>query len=238
VLIKGPLILLFVGLTATTQCIADRSGGWLGALRPDGGILWFLLPVLPRPVAIFLRSGGEFFSASLGHDLPAESRADRRARRATRHLPVAVLTGLPAWPLAALAAVFGCLAWRRCGWDEAQRSLLRILAAALFLAGTATVLTDGAGAAEFLPGGGACWRWSKSSSSWTSGGAPKRSACASRPSRASKPSTTARDGGSPPSSCTVPQRSIEGSQRDGHRAAPLTPGPARRRVPLGYSRPC
>jgi len=46
-LIKGPLILLFVGLTMLTLAVADRSLQWAKALRPAAGTVWFLLLVLP-----------------------------------------------------------------------------------------------------------------------------------------------------------------------------------------------
>ena len=46
VLIKGPLILMFVGLTAATLSIADRSVRWISALRPLSGFLWMLVLVI------------------------------------------------------------------------------------------------------------------------------------------------------------------------------------------------
>src|SRR5665213_3193392 len=47
VLIKGPLILMFVALTALTLSIADRSGRWIWKLRPFAGLAWLLVLVLP-----------------------------------------------------------------------------------------------------------------------------------------------------------------------------------------------
>src|SRR6478736_7110652 len=43
VMLKGPLILMFVFLTALTLSILDRSWRWIGALRPVTGIAWMLL---------------------------------------------------------------------------------------------------------------------------------------------------------------------------------------------------
>jgi len=68
-LIKGPVILLFVGLAALTLVIVDRSAHWLLALRPIVGIAWFVLLVLPWFLAIILRSGDNFFAESIGRDL-------------------------------------------------------------------------------------------------------------------------------------------------------------------------
>ena len=69
VLIKGPLILMFVGLTALTLSIADRSGRWLWSLRPLAGLAWLLLLVLPWFVAILVKSGGSFIAQSVGDDM-------------------------------------------------------------------------------------------------------------------------------------------------------------------------
>ena len=69
VLIKGPLILMFVGLTAAALSIVNRSARWTLALRPLSGFIWMLLLVLPWFVAIALRSGASFFEQSIGQDM-------------------------------------------------------------------------------------------------------------------------------------------------------------------------
>ena len=63
VLVKGPLILMIVGLPALTLCIVDRSARWLAGLRPLIGVPMFLVLVLPWFVAIYARSGTTFFRA-------------------------------------------------------------------------------------------------------------------------------------------------------------------------------
>ncbi len=72
VLIKGPLILMFVGLTAITLSIADRSGRWLWSLRPLAGFAWLIVLVLPWFVAIMVKSGGSFITQSVGEDMLAK----------------------------------------------------------------------------------------------------------------------------------------------------------------------
>src|SRR5262249_48600413 len=72
ILLKGPLILLFVVLTAATLSAFDRSPRWLLALRPLPGVAWMLLLVLPWFLAIVLKSGDSFFAESIGHDLFAK----------------------------------------------------------------------------------------------------------------------------------------------------------------------
>jgi len=69
ILIKGPLILMFVGLSAAVLSYRERSARWLLVLRPKLGLLATLLIVLPWFVAIAIKSGGAFYSASVGHDM-------------------------------------------------------------------------------------------------------------------------------------------------------------------------
>ncbi len=72
ILLKGPLILMFIGLAAATLAIADRDAKWLLRARPIAGLIWILLLALPWFVAILLRSGETFFSDSVGQDLFAK----------------------------------------------------------------------------------------------------------------------------------------------------------------------
>jgi len=69
VLIKGPLILMFIGLTALALSIADRSGRWIWRLKPVAGFAWLLLLVLPWFLAIVAKSGDAFFVQAVGHDM-------------------------------------------------------------------------------------------------------------------------------------------------------------------------
>ena len=69
ILIKGPLVPMFVGLAAACLWWRERSGRWLLALRPIHGAVFTLLVVLPWFVAIAIKSGGAFYSASVGHDM-------------------------------------------------------------------------------------------------------------------------------------------------------------------------
>src|SRR6202046_5634844 len=69
ILLKGPLIVMFVVLTIATLAIFDRSATWLWRLRPLWGLMWLLVLVLPWFIAIFWRAGNEFFSDSVGGDM-------------------------------------------------------------------------------------------------------------------------------------------------------------------------
>jgi 4-amino-4-deoxy-L-arabinose transferase-like glycosyltransferase len=72
VLIKGPLILMFVGLAALALSIADRSGRWIWSTRPVAGLAWLIVLVLPWFVAIIAKSGGDFLAQSVGEDMLAK----------------------------------------------------------------------------------------------------------------------------------------------------------------------
>lgn len=124
IMLKGPIILLVVGLTALTLSLLDRSAGWLRALRPWPGVALMLLLVLPWLVAITLRSGGEFLSIALGPNMLGKVTSGQQSHG----LPPGtylLFYWLTFWPAAALVipaapwiwqnrhdrAIRFCLAW-------------------------------------------------------------------------------------------------------------------------------
>ena len=111
VLVKGPLILMFVGLTAITLSIADRSARWIWRLRPFSGVLWMLLLVLPWFIAIALRSGGSFFEQAIGHDMLAKVASNQEAHGAPPGYYV-LLFWLTFWPGSVLAGLAAPAVWR------------------------------------------------------------------------------------------------------------------------------
>jgi len=72
ILIKGPLIIMIVGLAAVTLTIIDRSARWMLPLRLLIGVAWLILLVLPWFIAIYLRVGGQFLVDSVGQDMLAK----------------------------------------------------------------------------------------------------------------------------------------------------------------------
>lgn len=110
ILLKGPLILLFIGLTILALAIMDRSAAWLWRLRPAIGIVWTLLLVLPWFVAIFLKSGDAFFANSLGGDMLSKLAAQEShgAPPGTYFL----LFWVTFWPGAPLAGMAAPAIWR------------------------------------------------------------------------------------------------------------------------------
>jgi 4-amino-4-deoxy-L-arabinose transferase-like glycosyltransferase len=110
-LIKGPVILLFVGLTLLTLGIADRSLRWLKTFRPVGGAVWFLLLVLPWFLAIILRSGGSFFTNSVGNDMLSKVASGQESHGAPPGFYF-LLFWLTFWPGSMLAGLAAPAVWR------------------------------------------------------------------------------------------------------------------------------
>jgi 4-amino-4-deoxy-L-arabinose transferase-like glycosyltransferase len=106
VMLKGPLILMIVGLTIGTLVVVDRSARWLLALRPGIGFALFLLLVLPWFIAIMARSSGAFFAQSVGEDFLSKLTTGQETHGAPpgAYLIMLWFTFWPAAPLAALAA--------------------------------------------------------------------------------------------------------------------------------------
>jgi 4-amino-4-deoxy-L-arabinose transferase-like glycosyltransferase len=111
ILLKGPLILLIVGLTAVTLAITDRSARWLLRLRPLPGIVWMLLLVLPWFLAIMTKAGEDFLQESVGNDLLAKIFQGQETHGAPPGYYL-LLFWLTFWPAAPLAAVAAPAVWR------------------------------------------------------------------------------------------------------------------------------
>ncbi len=111
ILLKGPLILMVVGLTALSLAIADRSARWLLRLRPLVGVLWVLILVLPWFVAIMARAGDSFLQESVGQDLLAKVFQGQETHGAPPGYYL-LLFWLTFWPAAPLAAIAAPAVWR------------------------------------------------------------------------------------------------------------------------------
>ena len=129
ILIKGPLIVMVVGLAAAALSILDRSARWLLALRPLPGIAWLCLLVLPWFIAIYARVGSQFLVASVGEDMFAKVANSREAHGAppgtyvllffATFFPASILAGLAApavWAVRREAAARFLLAWLVPSW--------------------------------------------------------------------------------------------------------------------------
>jgi 4-amino-4-deoxy-L-arabinose transferase-like glycosyltransferase len=129
ILLKGPVIVMIVGLTAAALSIFDRSGHWLMALRPLPGIIWLLVLVLPWFLAIYARAGGAFLTNAVGHDLLDKVAGGQESHGAPPGLyfilffatffPASILAGLAApavWSVRREPAVRFLLAWLLPSW--------------------------------------------------------------------------------------------------------------------------
>jgi 4-amino-4-deoxy-L-arabinose transferase-like glycosyltransferase len=106
IMIKGPMILMFVGFAIAALVAMDRSARWLKRLKPLLGVPFALAIVMPWLVAIFIRTGGSFFTESVGGDMLSKVAGGQE----THGLPPGFyavtfwLTFLPGALLAGLAA--------------------------------------------------------------------------------------------------------------------------------------
>ncbi len=110
ILLKGPLILMFVGLTIVALAILDRSAVWMWRMRPVWGLMWLLVLVLPWFVAIFWRAGDAFFANSIGGDMLSKLAA-QESHGAPPGLYL-VLFWVTFWPGAPLAGMAAPAVWR------------------------------------------------------------------------------------------------------------------------------
>jgi 4-amino-4-deoxy-L-arabinose transferase-like glycosyltransferase len=129
ILIKGPVNLMVVGLTAATLSILDRSARWMLALRPLPGFGWFILIVLPWFVAIYARVGNAFLANAVGHDMLGKIANGQETHGAPPGLyfllffatfyPASILAGLAApavWTVRREPAARFLLAWLIPSW--------------------------------------------------------------------------------------------------------------------------
>ncbi|MGB8399799.1 ArnT family glycosyltransferase [Bradyrhizobium sp.] len=110
ILLKGPLILMFVGLTIAVLAILDRTAVWFWRMRPVWGLTWLLVLVLPWFVAIFWRAGDAFFSDSVGGDMLSKLAA-QESHGAPPGLYL-LLFWVTFWPGAPLAGMAAPAVWR------------------------------------------------------------------------------------------------------------------------------
>ena len=111
VLLKGPLIIMVVGLAALALIVVDRSATWLLTLKPLAGVIWFAVLVLPWFVAIVGRSGDAFLAQSVGEDLLAKIFTGQESHGAPPGYYF-ILFWVTFWPGATLAALATAGVWR------------------------------------------------------------------------------------------------------------------------------
>lgn len=122
ILIKGPVIVAVVGLTALAVSLWDREWRWLAATRPLAGLALTLVLALPWLVAIGIQSHGQFFRDALGHDFAGKLVGGQEAHGAPPGYYI-LLSTLTLWPatLFALPGIGAAISARK---EPAMRFLL------------------------------------------------------------------------------------------------------------------
>jgi 4-amino-4-deoxy-L-arabinose transferase-like glycosyltransferase len=110
ILLKGPLILMFVVLATLSLAIVDRKVRWIAKLKPLLGLFWVLLLVLPWFIAIIVKSGDSFFAESIGHDLFDKVGAGQESHGAPPGVYF-LLFWLTFWPGSMLAGLAAPAVW-------------------------------------------------------------------------------------------------------------------------------
>lgn len=113
-LVKGPLVLLFIGLTAASLTIVERSTGFLRVLRPGLGIIWFLVLVLPWYIAIGFVTDGAFYRKAVGFSVLGKISQGHEGHGAPPLTHLAWFWGI-FWPGSVLFALSVFSIWKRRG---------------------------------------------------------------------------------------------------------------------------
>jgi 4-amino-4-deoxy-L-arabinose transferase-like glycosyltransferase len=110
ILLKGPLILMVVGLAAASLSLWERSARWLLALKPLPGLLWLLLLVSPWFIAILSKAGTSFFAESIGQDLLGKIASGQESHGAPPGYYF-LLYWVTFWPAATLTVMVAPWVW-------------------------------------------------------------------------------------------------------------------------------
>ncbi|MBL8584261.1 MAG: glycosyltransferase family 39 protein [Rhizobiaceae bacterium] len=116
ILIKGPITPLLAALTVATIVIFDRDRRWLRDLRPLPGVLLTLAIALPWLILITWKSGGAFWSESVGKDLLGKVASGEESHGAPPGYYV-ITYALFYWPFGVLGVAAGLLAMTRAKTD-------------------------------------------------------------------------------------------------------------------------
>ena len=139
VLVKGPMVPLFVGLAGLVLSLRERSARWLLALRPVPGLVLTLIIVAPWFAAITWKSGGAFYGEAVGRDMLGKVGAGAEKHWAPPGAYLAVFFAT-FWPGAAFAALSLPFAWRNRGEDAVAFLIAWVLPAWLIFEAVPTKL--------------------------------------------------------------------------------------------------
>ena len=109
-MIKGPIILLFVGLALAALLVWDRKAAWLAELKPVWGVPLFLAVVLPWYVAIGIVSEGGFYAEAVGDSLMGKVGESQQSHSGPPGYYLGLFS-LTFWPGSLLAVFAGWWTW-------------------------------------------------------------------------------------------------------------------------------
>jgi 4-amino-4-deoxy-L-arabinose transferase-like glycosyltransferase len=110
VLVKGPITPMIVLIPALALSLKERSARWLLPLRPWLGLLLVAVVVAPWLLAIAIKSGGSFFTDSIGKDMLGKVGQGQERHWGPPGL-YATLFWATAWPVAVFMALAFRFAW-------------------------------------------------------------------------------------------------------------------------------
>ena len=109
ILVKGPMILFFIGLSVIALSMWEGRWGWISSMRPIFGLGIVILINVPWLVAIGLVTKGEYFSQALGQDFFGKALASQESHWGPPgYYLVSLLVGFwPGWLFLAPGIVYG-----------------------------------------------------------------------------------------------------------------------------------
>ncbi|MBZ0218175.1 MAG: glycosyltransferase family 39 protein, partial [Fimbriimonadaceae bacterium] len=111
-LVKGPLIIAFVGLTIAGLAVVERSVAFMRILRPVIGFPWFLALTLPWYIAIGFWTDGAFYEKAVGFSIMGKITQGHEGHGAPPLTHFAVFWGI-FWPGSLLFALTLKDIWRQ-----------------------------------------------------------------------------------------------------------------------------
>ncbi|MEA1940801.1 MAG: glycosyltransferase family 39 protein [Pseudomonadota bacterium] len=168
-MIKGPIILLFVGLALAALLVWDRKAAWLAELKPVWGVPLFLAIVLPWYIAIGVVSEGGFYAEAVGDSLMGKVGESQQSHAGPPGYYLGLFS-LTFWPGSLFAVFAGWWTWTHRG-EAAVRYLIcwivpawivyELIATKLphYVMPTYPALACLAAAAIFAPGAGKAPLW-------------------------------------------------------------------------------
>lgn len=109
ILVKGPMILFFVGLTVIAVSMWERRWGWIMSMRPIFALGIIILINVPWLVAIGLVTKGEYFTEAIGQDFLGKALSAQESHWGPPgYYLVSLLVGFwPGWLFLAPGIVYG-----------------------------------------------------------------------------------------------------------------------------------